>query len=325
MASARRIAALLRRIPPDEVFDASWPRRDRAGLLLCWLAGVSLIVISASILLWLFFNGVDQLSWKLISTDPLPNFDQISSGGILTPIVGTILLALIGVAIALPVGIAIAVWLTEYGKPSGLARAVESAVEIVAGTPSIVLAIFGLAVFTKTLFGFMSFVDEGGAVFGRSFLVSGAIMSLLALPLIVGSVRESLQSIPNQVREASYALGKTRSTTIRRVLLPACRPGIVTGGALGIGRIVGDTAIVLVLLGGSLTMSVENYWQPDNWFESLRGTGSTLTTYVYGASPAGEGNSPDKAFAAAFLLMLIVLALNLVVERLTRVSRKESA
>lgn len=324
MADGRRTGALTRRILPSEIFDKSWPLRDRLGLATCWLAGMSLVAISASILLWLFVNGADQLSWKLISTDPLPNFDQINSGGILTPIVGTVLLALIGIAIALPLGVAIAVWLSEYGKPAWLARAVESAVDVVAGTPSIVLAIFGLAVFTQTVLGFMSFTDEGGAVFGRSFLTSGAIMSLLALPLVVGSVRESLQSIPNQIREASYALGKSRSTTIRRVLLPMCRPGIVTGGALGIGRIVGDTAIVLVLLGGSLTMSAERYWQPQNWIESLQGTGSTLTTYVYGASPAGEGNSPDKAFAAAFLLMLIVLAINMIVERLTR-SRGEIA
>ncbi|MFY9263882.1 MAG: ABC transporter permease subunit [Solirubrobacterales bacterium] len=325
MADASVAARLARRALPDELFDKSWPRRDRFGLGACWLAGISLVAISAGIVLWLFVNGVGELSVKLLTTDPLPNFDQINSGGIATPIVGTILLSLIGIAIALPLGVAIAVWLTEYGKPASLARAVESAVEVVAGTPSIVLAIFGLAVFSQTIFGFLSFTDEGGAVFGRSFLTSGAIMSLLALPLVVGSVRESLQSVPGHVREASYALGKTRSSTIRRVLLPMCRPGIVTGGALGMGRIIGDTAIVLVLLGGSLTMSVERYWQPGNWFESLQGTGSTLTTYVYGASPAGEGNSPQKAFAAAFMLLLIVLVLNIVVERLTRVGQQEEA
>lgn len=310
---------------PEEIFDSSWPRRDRLGLAACWFAGISLVAISSALVLWLFINGVGELSVKLLTTDPLPNFDQINSGGILTPIVGTILLSLIGVAIAMPLGVLIAVWLTEYGKPSGLARAVESAIEVVAGTPSIVLAIFGLAVFSQTIFGFLSFTDEGGAVFGRSFLTSGAIMSLLALPLVVGAVRESLQSIPSQVREASYALGKTRSATIRRVLLPICRPGIVTGGALGMGRIIGDTAIVLVLLGGSLTMSVEQYWQPSNWFESLQGTGSTLTTYVYGASPAGEGNSPQKAFAAAFMLLLIVLVLNVIVERVTRTRQEKTA
>ncbi len=318
MAESGAVRARLRRLAPRELFDPTWRRSDRIGLLACWAAGVSLIVISASIVLWLFFNGVDEMSVKLVTTDPLPNFDQIASGGIATPIVGTALLAVIGLCVALPLGVVIATWLSEYGRPQWLARAVESTVEVVAGTPSIVLAIFGLAIFTQTGLGFLSFTDTSGAVFGRSFLTSGAIMSLLALPLVVGAVRESLQSIPDSVREASYALGKTKSTTIRRILLPMARPGVVTGSALGVGRIVGDTAIVLILLGGSISMSVEQYWEPQNWFETLRGTGSTLTTYTYGASPAGEGNSPDKAFAAAFVLMMIVLVINAAVSRATR-------
>ena len=135
------------------------------------------------------------------------------------------MLTVLGTAIALPLGVAIAVWLTEYGRPSWLARAVESGVEIVAGTPSIVLAIFGLLVFQQQLFGFLSFTAEGGAVFGRSFFTAGAMMSLIALPLIVGATREALQAIPRHVREASYALGKTKAATIRRVLLPARAAG----------------------------------------------------------------------------------------------------
>lgn len=312
-----RAAGVLQRFIPPEIFDRSWPLRDRIGLATCLLAGVSLIFVFTGISLWLLVNGIDQLNWKLLTTDPLPNFDQIDSGGIATPIVGSVLLALIGIAIALPLGVCTALWITEYGRPTGLARAVESAVEVVAGTPSIVLAIFGLAMFSQTGLGFLSFSDETGAVFGRSFFTAGIIMSLLALPLVVGSTREALKSIPASVREASYALGKSRSTTIRRILLPMARPGIVTGSALGVGRIVGDTAIVLVLLGGSLTMSEPNYLRPDNWVNALQGTGSTLTSYVYNASPAGEGNSPDKAFAAAFVLMIVVLLINLAVERLT--------
>ena len=88
------------------------------------------------------------------------------------------------------------------------------------------LAIFGLVLFQQRLFGFLSFTAEGGAVFGRSFLAAGAMMSLIALPLVVGATREALQAIPRHVREASYALGKTKAATIRRVLLPAARPGI---------------------------------------------------------------------------------------------------
>ncbi len=131
---------------------------------------------------------------------------------------------------------------------------VESGVEIVAGTPTIVLAIFGLLVFSQGAFGFLSFTAEGGAVFGRSFFIAGIMMSLIALPLIVGATREALQAIPNHVREASYALGKDKISTIRRVLLPGARKGIATGVTLGMGRIAGDTAIVVILLGASLTL-----------------------------------------------------------------------
>ncbi len=140
-------------------------------------------------------------------------------------------------------------------------------------------------------------------------------MSLIALPLVVGASREALHSIPRHVREASYALGKDRISTIRRVLLPASRRGIGTGVALGMGRIVGDTAIVVVLLGATLQNDPQG-GIPGLSF--LQGTGSTLTTYVYNNSPVGEGGSPEKAYAAAFVLLLIVIALNFAVDMITR-------
>ena len=104
--------------------------------------------------------------------------------------IGTFLLTVLGTVIAVPIGVAAAVWLSEYGRPFWLARAVESGIEVVAGTPSIVLAIFGLIVFSQGAFGFLSFTAEGGSVFGRSFFTAGAMMSLIALPLVVGATRE---------------------------------------------------------------------------------------------------------------------------------------
>ena len=148
------------------------------------------------------------------------------------------------------------------------------------------LAIFGLLLFSQSFFGFLSFTAEGDAVFGRSFFTAGAMMSLIALPLIIGATREALQAIPDHVREASYSLGKDRISTIRRVLLPGSRAGIGTGITLGMGRIIGDTAIVVILLGapsssrGSATRRLS---------DTLKGTGSTLTSYVYNNSPGGRG------------------------------------
>jgi len=295
-----------------------WPLADRLALGACWAAGIVLCLIAGAIVVYMLVKGVQYLRPEMLWSRPQPELEQADTGGFLDPLVGTLLLTTMATAIAGPLGAAIAIWLTEYGRPRWLARAVESGVEIVAGTPSIVLAIFGLIFFSQSFFGFLSFTSEGGGVFGRSFIIASAMMSLIALPLVVGGTREALQVIPKHVREASLALGKTKAATIHRVLLPAARPGIATGTALGMGRIAGDTAIVVILLGGTLQLSGQGEVPV---LETLRGTGSTLTSYVYVNSPAGEGNAPEKAYAAAFVLLGIVIALNFLVDLIARGGR----
>lgn len=293
--------------------SATWRLGDRIALGLCWGAGLLLCAIAAAIVLYMAYKGLQYLRPELLWTRPESSSDQSRTGGFLDPLVGTVALTAIGTLIALPLGVCTAIWLAEFGRPSWLARAVESGVEVIAGTPDIVLAIFGLVLFQQKLFAFLSFTAQGDAVFGRSFLTAGAMMALVALPFVVGSTREALQSIPGHVREASYALGKTKAATIRRVLLPSCRPGIATGTVLGMGRIVGDTAIVVILLGA--TLQLQRVDGPP-LIGDLRGTGSTLTSYVYNNSPAGEGNASEKAYAAAFVLLLVVVALNLVAAKI---------
>ncbi len=312
-AQSRRPASLIGRI--RGAGGDSWSLGDKIGLASAWAAGILLCLIAAAIVLYMLYRGFQYLSLDLIFSHPEAGLDQSKSGGFFDPLQGTLALTVIATLIAAPVGVGIAVWLTEYGRPSWLARAVESGVEIVAGTPSIVLAIFGLLVFQQGFLSFLSYEATPGVAFGRSFVVAGIIMSLIALPLVVGASREALHSIPRHVREASYALGKDRISTIRRVLLPASRRGIGTGVALGMGRIVGDTAIVVVLLGATLQNEPQG-GIPGLSF--LQGTGSTLTTYVYNNSPVGEGGSPEKAYAAAFVLLLIVIALNFTVDLITR-------
>jgi phosphate transport system permease protein len=307
-------------MPPaslQQEFDEgpSWSRIDKLAVVGAWAAGLTLCLIAGSILVYMAVRGFQYLDISLLTEHPVVGLDQSETGGFLDPLIGTFILTALGTVIAAPVGIGVAVWLTEYGRPAWLARAVESGVEIVAGTPTIVLAIFGLLVFQQSLFGFLSFTAEGNAVFGRSFFVAGAMMSLIALPLVIGATREALKSIPQHVREASYSLGKDRASTIRRILLPASRSGIATGITLGMGRIIGDTAIVVILLGASLQLQGVG---DAPLLSDLRGTGSTLTSYVYNNSPAGEGNAPQKAYAAAFVLLVIVIALNFIVELIAR-------
>ena len=130
------------------------------------------------------------------------------------------------------------------------------------------------------------------------------MMSLIALPPIFIATRDGLQAVPAHMREAAFALGKTRIATIRRVLLPSVRSNIATGVTLGVSRIIGDTAIVVVLLGETLRIEPQGAVPV---LGLLHGTGSTLTSYVYDNSPAGEGAAPQKAYAAAFVLLLFVL------------------
>jgi phosphate transport system permease protein len=298
---------------------AAWSLVDRIGLVFCWCLGLAFCAIAVAIVVYFLVQGLKYVSLDLLTTAPKQGFSQESTGGILDPMIGTILLGAMGMAIALPAGIAIAVWLSEYGRPAALARAAESTIEAIAGIPSIVLALFGTVIFSSVLLGFLSQKTSEGIVFGRSFFAAGAMLSLVALPLIVGSVREGLQAIPQHVREASYAVGKTKAATTRRILLPAARPQVATGAMLGLGRIIGDTAIILVLLGATVNLSsTDDIWP----LSTLKGTGSTLTSFVYSNSPTGDLNQPEKAYAAAFVLLVMVLLLNVAVDVVHRRARK---
>jgi phosphate transport system permease protein len=293
----------------------TWRWRDRAALVFAWGAGLALCAIAAAIVIYMGYRGIQYLSPKLLTARPSVSTSQAGNGGFLDPLVGTGLLTAVGILLAFPLAVCSALWVTEYGRPFWLARVVESSIEIVAGTPDIVIALFGLALFQLGVFAPFSFRATGGGVFGKSFIAAGAMMSLIAVPPLFAATRDGLQSVPAHVREAAFALGKTRVATIRRVLLPSVRSNIATGVTLGVSRIIGDTAIVVLLLGETLRLESQGSVPVVGL---LRGTGSTLTSYVYGNSPAGEGAAPQKAYAAAFVLMVAVLALNLALDRIGR-------
>jgi len=300
----------------------SWRWGDRIVLIAAWIAGLGLCLVAGAIVIYMGFRGVEYLRPQLLFSNPAASVDQAHSGGFLDPLLGTALLTVIGLALALPLAVCSAVWMVEYGRPRWLARVVESSIEIIAATPDIVIAIFGLAIFQLGVFAPLSFKASGGGVFGRSFLAAGAMMSLIALPPLFAATRDGLQAVPAHMREAAFALGKTRITTIRRVLLPRVRSNIAAGVTLGVSRIVGDTAVVLLLLGG--TLRIEPLGAVPG-LDVLRGSGSALTSYIYQNSPAGDGGAPQKAYAAAFVLMLLVLALNFGVDLIGRGSSRRGA
>jgi phosphate transport system permease protein len=298
--------------------SAAWRLSDRIGLAICWALGLLFCAIAVAIVAYLLVKGLTYLKPSMLVTPATTGFSESQSGGFSDAFVGTLIVAVMGISLALPVGVGVAVWLVEYGRPAALARLTESTIEAIAGIPSIVLALFGTVIFSSTALGFLSRTSEG-VVFGRSFFAASAMLSLVALPLIVASTREGLSAIPQHVREASYAVGKTKAATARRILLPASRPQVATGAMLGLGRIIGDTAIIVVLLGATQNFAPVGGAFPFNY---LRGAGTTLTNFVYEASPTGNLNQPQKAYAAAFVLLLMVLALNAAVDVVHRRARK---
>lgn len=298
--------------------SASWRKRDRLGLGFAWFIGLLFCVICVAIIVYLAVKGVNYLHPKLLTTNTTVSKAGLEGGGLLSPLIGTAVATVMAMLIATPVGLWIAVWLTEYARPLWLARVIESIVEMYAGAPSIVLALFGVILFRAEFLAFLSSTNDG-VVYGKSFFAAAAMLSLLGLPLVVASVREGLQAIPNHVREASYAVGKSKITTIRRVLLPAVRPNTITGTMIGAGHVLGDTAIILFLLGDTYTL------QPTGGIPILKyllGTGDTLTSYVYDNAPTGTLNNTPKALAAAFVLLIMVLIINLIVDVFGRKSRE---
>jgi phosphate transport system permease protein len=300
--------------------------RDYSGLFLSWLSSSLTIAACLGIVLYLFLNGFKEISWSFLTSEPASSFTSPTGGGISTPVVGTLVLTFIGIIVAFPWALATAIYLAEYSNKRGFSSVLRVGIDVLAGVPTIVIAIFGAALFSSPKLGFLSSMvvngDEAGKAFGRSFLVAGLTMAIMVLPFVIKTCEEALLAVPDTYREASLAMGASKWHTITKIILPAANNGIVTSVILGIGRIIGDTAIVWLTLGGTLQMTgLQPWWKPENWLSTLKNTGSTLTSYIYYTSPAGEGNMAEKAFGASFVLIIIIILLNLITSLIARTKR----
>jgi phosphate transport system permease protein len=286
------------------------------GPVYAWLTVAIVTAVCLLILLTVMMMGAGQISVDFLLREPAASAMDAGAGGISTPLAGTVLLTLIGIAAAFPVSLATSIYMTYYTRKGALDRGIETAIDILAGVPTVVIALFALAVFTNPAFTFLStpVQNDGGVIqraYGKSFLVAGVAMAVMILPFVTKSMTEALKRVPNSYLEGSLALGANKWETICRVAIPSARHGIVTGVILGMGRIMGDTAIVWLALGGTLRMTGRQPWYaPGNWLDTLRNTGSTLTSYIYYTSPAGEGNNLEAAFGASFVLIVIIILLN---------------
>jgi phosphate transport system permease protein len=221
--------------------------------------------------------------------------------GILPMIVTTLYVVLVSIAVALPVGIATAIFLNEYSVNSPFVRILRLAIETLAGIPSIIYGLFGLLVFCRLL------------SFGQSIIAGAFTLSIMILPVIIRTTEESLKTIPDAFREGSLALGATKFQTIIHIVLPSALPGIVTSAILAIGRIVGESAPVLLTVGLTKNM-------PRTIFES----GRTLTIHLYYLT--NEAVRPEDfgiAFATASVLVILVVIINTSTKIVTNNFRKK--
>jgi len=254
------------------------------------LAFIIALVPLISLILTTITHGFNRLDAEFFSYS-MRNVVGAGGGG-LHAIMGTLLVTLAASIISIPVGIMTAIYLVEYGRGK-LAKAVTFLVDVMTGIPSIVAGLFAFALF---------------AIFfgpGIRFGIGGAVaLSLLMIPVAVRSTEEMLKLVPNELREASYALGVPKWLTIVKVVLPTAAAGIITGVMLSISRIIGETAPLLIIAG--LTTS-SNY----NLFE---GRMTTLPVFVY-TQFANQGMDAqaylDRAWTGALVLIIIVLAMNL--------------
>ncbi|MGC9530310.1 MAG: phosphate ABC transporter permease PstA [Candidatus Bipolaricaulaceae bacterium] len=207
-------------------------RRLREGLgygLLGLAAGAVLLVLGAMIT-FLCVRGTEALSWEFISQFPRRGMTE---GGIFPALLGTGYLMLGTVVLAVPLGVGAAIYLSEYARDSRWIRAVRVGVNSLAGVPSIVFGLFGLAFFVKAL------------GIGVSLLAGVLTLGLLALPVVIRAAEEALRAVPEEFREGAYALGATSWQVTRSVVLPVALPGIVTGAILAVGRAAGETAPIM--------------------------------------------------------------------------------
>lgn len=194
------------------------------------IIGILSIIPVFIILGYIVFKGISAISWDFLTKMPE---DGMRAGGIFPAIVGTIWLTIGTILISVPFGVLTGIYLVEYAKDNWLTRIINLTIINLAGIPSIIYGLFGMALFVIFL------------KFDVSILSGSLTLGIMCLPVIITSTRESLLAIPNHLREASLALGATKWETITKVILPAALPGILTGVILSISRAAGETAPIM--------------------------------------------------------------------------------
>ncbi len=263
---------------------------DRGMRSLLWLSAGITCALLVFLMGYILRRGIPQLSWQFLTSS-----ESVLKGtlGILPAVCNTLYVVCVTLCIALPLGVGAAVYLTEYATNHKLVSAIEFAAETLSGIPSILYALVGYLAFCKTL------------GLGYSLLAASLALAMMNLPTIIRTTQESLKTVPQSYREGALGLGSGKWHMIRTVVLPSSIDGIVTGCILAVGRIVGESA-VLLYVGGMGNAMNDFFASPDKFLHS---SGATLTVQLYVF--AKERAMMDPAFAVAVVLLVLTLAINL--------------
>lgn len=264
----------------NEVTKERWVK---SGL---YVAVALSILILPVIVVWVGVNGFGALSWEFLTGRPY----RFEYGGIFPQIVGSIYLVGLCTLLGAPLGLASAIYLAEYAPDNRITQTVRFFTETLAGMPSIVIGLFGLQflVFWLQL---------------KTSLLAGAIsLSFMMLPWTIRASEEAIKTVPQEYRHASLALGATKWETIVRVVIPAAAPGILTGVLLGMGKAIGETAVVWLTAGSGLEAFVPR---------TLRSPTGSLPMYIYLLATQGHTTQGmQNAFGASLVLIVIFLSMS---------------
>lgn len=274
-------------------------RKRRSQAIAFWtfrILSFSIAGILFAILGFILYHGLSVISWDFITKMPE---EGMTKGGILPAIVGTFCLILGSIIFAFPIGVMSGIYVNEYARNGPFKKFIKMMTNNLAGIPSIVFGLFGMALF----------VNKMG--FGDSIIAGSLTLGLLVLPVIIRTTEEALKSVDDSFRIGSLALGATKWQTTRRVVLPIAFPNIITGLILAIGRVSGETAPIL--------FTVAAYFLP-KLPSSLGDQVMALPYHLYVLATSGTNIEESKpmAYGTALVLILIVLIMNLLANLLRR-------
>jgi phosphate transport system permease protein len=263
-------------------------RTQSIAFFLLFVATLLIVVPVGLIIVIIIQKGLPAINWQFLSDMPRQG---MRAGGIFPAIVGSVYLVTGAILFALPIGLLAAIYLSEYSKENFLTRLIRLAIVNLAGVPSVVYGLFGLALFVIFF------------KFGASILSGSLTLGIMILPIIITASREALESVPYSFREVSLSLGASKWQTIRHIVLPNAIPGILTGTILGLGRAAGETAPIL--------FTVAAFYLP-RLPQSIFDQAMALPYHLYVISTQVPNVDEKIRYGTAFVLLALVLFMNLV-------------